>query len=419
MIRGRYRLLHSTSAGGGTVRAFDLLRQKDVALRLYGPTTDATIRQRVRVGASRAIDIVNPAVAPLFSFDEQGDWALAVRAWVEGEPLAVTLARRGPLAPQMLRQVASTLVEALEALEGAGLRHGALTARNVILTGDHEGEAVVVDAGLSVSAPSVITFETELQQLGLLLSLALGLGERFDARAARLHLERGPALVEVLERLIVGRPATFDRVEAARAALDDALDAWIVGRVVGPAPTLPVPSAEPPESSPPAPAEPHPEPTPAVDASSAEAAPREVRITGVPLGARVRWDGQAAGVTPLLVVDRSGGEHQVELEADGYAPQRLTVEAGGNVTVQYVLAPVSLPSARSAGDDGGTKPAPLGLALSSDGPKTRPRWRRWQPWAGVGVGAVVLLIGALTGTTPLQLAGLVTTLGAVGALVAG
>jgi hypothetical protein len=425
MVRGRYRLLHSTSAGGGTVRAFDLLRQQDVALRLYGPTTDPAVRQRIRAGASRVINIVNPAVAPLFSFDEQGDWALAVRAWVEGDPLAVVLARRGPLARPTVSPFASALLDAVEAFERAGLRHGAITARNVILTGDATGEAVVVDGGITVAAIETATLETELQRVGTLLALGLGLGERFDARAARLHLEHGGALVEVLERLIAGRPARFAGVEDARAALDDAIDAWLAGRaVVAPWPSRPGPSAEVPEPVQPVPAveaptAPHPEPTAAVDPSSASTAPREVRITGVPRGARVRWDGRDAGVTPLLVVDRVGGEHQVELEAEGYAPQRLTVEAGGHVTVQYVLAPASSPSVRPAGDHGEAEPASVDLVLPAAAPELRPRWRRWQPWAVFGVGGVVLLMGVLTGATPLQLAGLLATLGAVGAMVTG
>lgn len=430
VLRGRYRLLQSTSAGGGTVRAFDRVRQQNVALRLYGPTVDPDVRARVRARAAGAIEVVSPAVAPLFSFDEQGDWALAVRAWVDGEPLAGTLARRGPLAPRAFLRLVTALLDALAALDAAGQPHGAISPRNVILTGGDGGEwteAVLVDAGMAVSALPEATRQTDFAQLGMLLTLGLGLGERFDPRAARLQLRTGADVVDQLDRLVNGRPTDFSTVEEARAALLGAAEAWLAGRVTQPAMPRPFESAD--EPTPPAERSKTPEAAATVDvappadlapAVEAPAARREIRILGTPLGARVRWDSREAGVTPLVVVDRKGGSHTVEIELEGYLSQHFTIEADGDTTVHYALAP--------APSDGGVAFQTRGVTLSPEeiaaffpeqAPKRRPWWRRWQPWAVFGAGGAALIAGAILGVTPLQLLGLIAALGAAGAIIAG
>ncbi|MCS6800556.1 MAG: PEGA domain-containing protein [Chloroflexota bacterium] len=416
VLRGRYRLLHATAAAGGTVRAFDLLRQKAVALRLYGPTVDEAIRRRVRERAGRLSAVVTPAIAPLLSFDEQGDWSLAVRAWVEGAPLAAVVAQRGPLSPPAFAQLAGTLLEAISALERAGLRHGALSARNIILSGDNDtdNEAVVVDAGLAAAEEDDLALAAELRHAGTVLALALGLGERFDPRAARQQLHHGGALVDVLSRLVSGQPASFESVDAARDTLLEAIEAWRVGREL-------VPSSPPHEtlSSADAPAQPASGgEEPATVTGEAPAAPRSIRIIGMPLGARVCWDGREAGVTPLVVVDRDRGAHRITIEADGYLPQQIAIEPGGDVTVQYALAPVSPPADGALGQSAvrfSSADAPFDLDVT---PPRRRWWRRWHPWAIFGAGGAAIVIGTATGTTPLQLLGLATALGAVGALLA-
>ncbi|MFN8534245.1 MAG: hypothetical protein U0556_11950, partial [Dehalococcoidia bacterium] len=239
MIRGRYRLLHGTSAGGQTVRAFDRVRQQTVAVRLLGPTVDPAVRERIRADVARAVTIVDPALAPLFSFDEQGDWALASRAWVDGDPLAGFLARRGPLGPRAVRLLLGCLFDALSALETAGLAHRQITTRNVILVTDSVGtwsEAVLVDAGLSTSARSDAASEGDRAAAGLVIAQAIGLGERFDPRAARIQLPKAGALIQSLERLIEGRPVPFHSLVEARADLLAAIDGWESGKAPPPPP---------------------------------------------------------------------------------------------------------------------------------------------------------------------------------------
>ena len=417
VLRGRYRLLHSTSAGGGTVRAFDRLRQQNVAVRLYGPNVDEAVRERVRAGAARAVAVVSPAVAPLFSFDEQGEWALAVRAWVEGDPLTVTLAQRGPLAPRAFLQVATSLLDGLVALEAAGLAHGAVSARNVIMTvsdASDDVEALLVDAGIALPSPGQASVASDLAQLGALLALALGFGERFDARAARLQLRNGAGVVDVLERLIAGRPAGFSSAAEARTAVIEAVACWVFGRSVVAAPPLPTaPPAE--EAAAPA----GPPASPARVEPESSVVRREIRITGDPIGARVRWNGRDAGVTPLVIVDRTGGAHSLEIEAEGFLPQRLTVEAGGDVTMQYALAPAPASEAMVAVSGSALAPEHLAVFVPEKAPPRRRWWRRWQPWVGFGAGGAAMAIGTFLGATPLQLLGLTAALGAVGAILAG
>ncbi|HEX4406548.1 MAG TPA: PEGA domain-containing protein [Polyangia bacterium] len=87
-----------------------------------------------------------------------------------------------------------------------------------------------------------------------------------------------------------------------------------------------------------------------------------IKIAATQLGARVAIDGKDVGSSPVEVELAVGG-HQVEVSAPGYAPDRseLTVAAGQSRTVT-----VTLESPRAE-------------------PDTRPLYRRWWLWAGVGV----------------------------------
>jgi len=445
VVRGRYRLFDPTSATGQTIRAFDRIRQQTVALRLYGPLVPESIRQHVRQRVAAAANVTHPLVAPLFAFDEAGEWALAVRAWVEGEPLATYLARRGALAPAALRRLALSLFEGVLALEAAGLAHGHLTPRNVILVSDDEGDwsdAILVDAGLSPLPPPAEQ-ATDRAALARLLVQALGgsdptvvgddgahLGGAAGVRALLRELERNEqvSLVEARERLLsaiaawehgtvavarptapasAGTPASADRQAPAREPAPVLEAALSEPAAPSAAPALEAALSEPaaPSAAPPS------EEPPALPR------PREVRITGTPPGAQVLWDDQPAGATPLIVRDHVGGRHGVVVVAPGYLPQRFTLHAEGDLTLEYTLTPAPLPADEAAAP---ATLVPADQASPFGEPTPRPRWwRRWQAWALLGTGGVVLVVGVVLGVTPLQLFGLMTVLGAAGAMIAG
>ncbi|MCL6647352.1 MAG: PEGA domain-containing protein [Chloroflexi bacterium] len=477
VVRGRYRLFDPTSATGQTIRAFDRIRQQTVALRLYGPLVPEPIRQHVRRRAAAAANVTHPLVAPLFAFDEAGEWALAVRAWVEGEPLATYLARRGALTPAALRRLALSLFEGVLALDAAGLAHGHLTPRNVILVSDDEGDwsdAILVDAGLSPLPPPAGQ-ATDRAALARLLVQALGgsdptavgddrapLGGAAGVRTLLRELERNEqvSLAEARVRILsaiaawehgtvaitlptapasAGPPASADQQAAAREAAPAPESALSEPAAPLAAPALEAALSEPaaPLAAPPSEAalsEPAaPLAAPALEAALSEPAaplaapppevppalprPREVRITGTPPGAQVLWDDQPAGTTPLIVRDHVGGRHGVVVAAPGYLPQRFILQAEGDLTLEYTLTPAPLPPDEAAAP---ATLVPADQAASFGEPTQRPRWwRRWQAWALLGTGGVVLVLGVVLGVTPLQLFGLMTILGAAGAMIAG
>lgn len=93
----------------------------------------------------------------------------------------------------------------------------------------------------------------------------------------------------------------------------------------------------------------------------------QVKISASQIGARVRIDGRDAGASPV-VVDLVPGGHQLEVTAPGYAASRseLMIAAGQSRDVTITL---DLP------------PPPA---------DTRPIYRRWWFWTGVGVAAAAV-----------------------------
>jgi len=90
-----------------------------------------------------------------------------------------------------------------------------------------------------------------------------------------------------------------------------------------------------------------------------------VKVSASQIGARVSIDGRDVGPAPA-VAELAAGGHQLEVTAPGYAASRseLLIAAGQSRELTVTL----------------DRPAPL-----SD---TRPVYRRWWFWAGVGVAAV-------------------------------
>jgi hypothetical protein len=97
-----------------------------------------------------------------------------------------------------------------------------------------------------------------------------------------------------------------------------------------------------------------------------------IKIAAAQLGARVAIDGKDLGPSPVEIELPAGG-HQVEVSAPGYAPDRseLTVAAGQSRTVT-----VALEAPRAEAD-------------------TRPLYRRWWFWTGIGVVAAAAVTVAV------------------------
>jgi serine/threonine protein kinase len=163
---GGYVLLGRLGAGGsGTVFLartpdWQLVAVKIVHRRL---AADSAIRHRLRTGVERARRVVTPYVARVIDADIDHDPPYVVTEYVDGPSLADR-----PLPPGDVYALATTVAGALAALHAAGVVHGDLKPRHILLGPDG---ARVVDFGV---APAY-----ELTSVG-----AFTAPERFASNAA-------------------------------------------------------------------------------------------------------------------------------------------------------------------------------------------------------------------------------------------
>ena len=103
LLGGRYQLVERIGAGGmGEVwRATDQVLGRTVAVKLMLPTLldDAGFARRFLFEARAMASLRHPGVVAIHDFSSDAEGAFLVMEFVEGEPLAWTLRRLGPLNP--------------------------------------------------------------------------------------------------------------------------------------------------------------------------------------------------------------------------------------------------------------------------------------------------------------------------------
>ena len=133
-------------------RAFDDVLQREVAMKVLAPGTDATVRHRLRGEARAVAKLAHPYIAPVFDYGELISedgcaTAYVVMELVRGE----LLARRIADAPMPWRDCVTTAAQVAAALAYAhanGIVHRDVTPANVILTASG---AKVVDFGIAAA----------------------------------------------------------------------------------------------------------------------------------------------------------------------------------------------------------------------------------------------------------------------------
>lgn len=147
---GPFTILEHLGRGalGDLFRASDTRHGRGVALRVVAsaladvPATRAALL--ADADATRAF--AHPCAAGLLDIVEHEGRLLLVHDLAAGQPLSTLLAG-GPLAPSRAVRIAAQAAEALGAAAAHGLRHGALTPRDILVG---EGDRVsVLDIGLS------------------------------------------------------------------------------------------------------------------------------------------------------------------------------------------------------------------------------------------------------------------------------
>ena len=153
LLAGRYELLGMLGAGAmGTVyRACDKELDEIVALKVLKKELASTdMLERFRREVKLARKVTHRNVARTYDIGEDGGDRFLTMEFVEGEMLAVRLARRGRMPLGEVAQIARDVCAGLAAAHAVGVIHRDLKPENVIVAKD--GRAVITDFGIARAA---------------------------------------------------------------------------------------------------------------------------------------------------------------------------------------------------------------------------------------------------------------------------
>ncbi len=153
---GRFRILRKLGEGGmGAVYlAEDTLLARQVALKVPHFTAEdgPDVVQRFYREAKMAAGIDHPHICPVLDVGEVGGTHYLVMPHVEGDTLALLLARAGPMPPHRAAELTATLARAVEVLHQRGVVHRDLKPGNIMLRSS--GAPMLMDFGLARSFTS-------------------------------------------------------------------------------------------------------------------------------------------------------------------------------------------------------------------------------------------------------------------------
>jgi len=152
VLSRRFRLCESLGHGGqGEVwRAVDLKLRVDVALKtVRADRAHPGALDRLRREVLAARSVTSPNVCRIFDLIDAGSEELVSMEFVDGTTLLEALRERAPLPLEEALEIASQLLEGLDAIHAAGLVHRDVKPENIMLT--RAGRVVVMDLGLARS----------------------------------------------------------------------------------------------------------------------------------------------------------------------------------------------------------------------------------------------------------------------------
>ena len=169
---GPYEILSSLGAGGmGEVyRARDTRLGRDVAIKVLPPHLADSLEARQRFEReARAVSSLSHAnICPLFDVGSQDGVEYLVMEYLEGETLAVRLAK-GPLKMDEVQRIAVEIADALEKAHRQGIVHRDLKPGNIMLT---KAAAKLMDFGLAKPSMNLLLANDLLTPSGPTMSVA-------------------------------------------------------------------------------------------------------------------------------------------------------------------------------------------------------------------------------------------------------
>ncbi|HEY0554744.1 MAG TPA: protein kinase, partial [Thermoanaerobaculia bacterium] len=214
---------------GEVYRAYDQRLDRFVAIKLIRPESaeNETARERFRREARAAARLSHPSIVQIHDIVESAESDAIVMELVEGESLALRIAR-GPLPIPEAVRLGREIAEGLAAAHAKGLIHRDLKPENVMITA--EGRAKILDFGLAKRLEGEAALTADQRVLGTFRSMSpeqargLPLDPRSDLFSLGLLLYealsgRSPfdasSTLETLTRICTHRQAPLREVDPA------------------------------------------------------------------------------------------------------------------------------------------------------------------------------------------------------------
>lgn len=148
-IGGRYRIMRTIGIGGmGIVyQCQDEKLCREVAVKRLVGGADAAIAERFRREAMAIAGLGHIAIVKLHDFDTDAGGPYLVMELLQGSDLGALVAKKGPLSPSQLRQVAVQVAEGLQYAHDRKVVHRDIKPSNLFLGDD--GRVRILDFGLA------------------------------------------------------------------------------------------------------------------------------------------------------------------------------------------------------------------------------------------------------------------------------
>ena len=152
-LGGRYELRRqlATTPAARVYLAQDLELNRPVAIKVLGPelARDPQIVEKFRRAANAAAAVHDPRIVAVYDWGEDNGAVYVAMEYVEGASLAETLSTTGRLGIVPTINMGVKVAEALDAAHRAGLVHGSLKPRDILLGRD--GTVKVADFGTATA----------------------------------------------------------------------------------------------------------------------------------------------------------------------------------------------------------------------------------------------------------------------------
>ena len=151
----RYRVVKRIGRGGmaEVYLAVDTTLDRTVAIKAMLPqyVEDERFRQRFKSEAKSAARLSSPYVVNIYDWGETDELCFIVMEYVRGIDLKKALARRGPLHPRKVAEIALQACAALQEAHSHGIIHRDIKSSNIMM--QTSGDIKIMDFGIAQAGP--------------------------------------------------------------------------------------------------------------------------------------------------------------------------------------------------------------------------------------------------------------------------